>query len=68
MTKACPTDNAPRWESRAEPPLARIADAIADWDWCVDREWCVSPGFLSPEEVSALRVEATASRTQGALV
>jgi SM-20-related protein len=60
MTKACPTDDAPGWESRAEAPLARIADAIAD------PGWCVTPGFLSPEEVSALRVETEALGAQGA--
>lgn len=60
MTKACPTDDAPGWESRAEAPLARIADAIAD------PGWCVMPDFLSRPEVSALRAEASALRAQGA--
>ncbi|EFK97714.1 hypothetical protein LDC_0230, partial [sediment metagenome] len=40
--------------------LARIADAIAD------PGWCVSPDFLSVDQVVALRSEAEALRAQGA--
>jgi SM-20-related protein len=60
VSQAHPKDDDRGSGSGLDAKLAPIADAIAD------AGWCVTPGFLSPQEVSDLRGEAAARRAQGA--
>jgi SM-20-related protein len=60
VSQAHPKDDDRRSGSGMDATLVPIADVIAD------AGWCVTPGFLSPHEVSDLRGEAAALRARGA--
>lgn len=60
MSQAHPRDDDRGAKLGADAALAPIVDTIAE------AGWCVTPGFLFPQEVSDLRGEAAALRALGA--